>query len=406
VLMHGGFPHGGRGYFLLATLGGIVTFSCGALARPSQPMLWRPVICGGAGVVVMTLAILVATRLQGTSLSTLISGVVLSPLQHPKTFYIPFDVSRPELVVALLALMGVICLRWGGVRVGDSRWLDVLRCVVGIGSILVLPVLHRIDWVVGLLPLTLIPPSRGERSTGAVFCRLFITDMAVTQFLGAYPVAGSHLGIASAPMLLWAFLCTADGMGGLSLRPWTLLQKSWLGFRLDAAVGGLILIVFATTGVTMAITGTSQLSPASRLNGSAWLHLPGELEAQFEPIVRSVAANCRMLFTMPGMGSFNIWSGVPAPNGWNVGGWVQAFNAERQSQILKLIQSEPEACVIVNRSNLQIWDRGNTNVEALPLPRYIIYDMPRLEQFGAYEIRVHPKRDAPWRVNGVVAGSR
>src|SRR5262249_6975882 len=151
---------------------------------------------------------------------------------------------------------------------------------VGIGSILLLPLLHQIQWVVPLLPLALIPRSRWENDT-ALFSRLFITCLAVTQFLAPYPVAGSQTAIAAAPMILWAFLCIADGIAGLRMLSFERAKD----LRLDRVIGGAILVFYA--GASIALSAQVQLPPAStQLKGAAWLHLPEEQTTQFEAVTR------------------------------------------------------------------------------------------------------------------------
>ena len=137
--------------------------------------------------------------------------------------------------------------------------------------------------------------------------------------------------------------------------------------------------------------------PASRLRGSTSLHLTPELEQRFLRLSNTVGANCDVLFTMPGMGSFHSWSGVPAPNGWNATGWMKLFSPERQKQILDLIQSNPDACVLYNKELVRFWELDPEEEAARsPLARYILHDMAKVAGEGGYEIRTNPGRTAPW----------
>jgi hypothetical protein len=406
LLMHAGFEHGVGGYCLLSTVGGIVAFGCGALVRPRHPWPVRAALYSAAGLLAGTLLMVFATSLQGMSVSTLVWGVILGPSRHAGVYYFPMFIASPELLAAFILIAGVVGLRWSAPRFADSRWLDVLRCAVGIVSILFLALYHRIDWVVPLLPLAVIPQSHWKGGAVALFPRLFITDMAVTQLLGAYPVAASQLGVAAAPMLLWAFLCIADGIGGLRAASRGLPRGAGNGLRLDAIVGGAILAALVPGAAGMAVSACSDFPPASRLRGSAWLHLPAEQATQFESIASSVGANCRTLFTMPGMGSFNMWSGVPTPNGWNLTAWMNGLSSDRQAEILRIMQKESGACAILNRSILRIWDGDDGRGEASPLARYVMIDMLKIAEVGEYEIRVNPNRSSPWLGGGVEAGAR
>ena len=289
----------------------------------------------------------------------------------------------------------MIGLRSLGPGLSESRWLDVLRCAAGFGAILLLTLDHRIQWVVLLLPLTLIPQSHWERDGIALLPRIFITSMAVTQFLEPYPVAGSQMGIAAVPMILRAFLCIADGIAGLQAASRRRSQDSGEGLRLDEVIERYDSVIFS--GLSIALSAHTQFPPApTRLKGSAWLRLPAEQTTQFESIVQNVSTNCSTLFTMPGMGSFNMWSGVPTPNGWNMTGWMKGISSERQAEILSIMKSDLKVCAILNRRIVRVWNEDETGVVALPLARYVMIDMPKITEFGEYEIRVHPHRGSPW----------
>jgi hypothetical protein len=167
---------------------------------------------------------------------------------------------------------------------------------------------------------------------------------------------------------------------------------------LDAVIGGSILVfLYAYNNIAFA---RMHFPPAAtRLQGATWLRLPKEQTAQYEAIATSVGKNCSTLFTMPGMASFNLWSGVPTPNGWNMTNWMRGISPERQAEILSIIQADPQACAIVNWANVRFWERsdaGYANAGTLPLAHYVMTDMPEITKVGQYEIHVHPRRSSPW----------
>ena len=397
LLMHGSFNHGNfRSYCALATVGGVVTFACGALVRPYTRLPIGAALWSGAGLLAGTMLIIGATALQGMPMSSLIWGVFLNPLHMPDTFSAPLSISSLDFLFASFLTAGVVGLIRSGDHVVKSQWFNVLKCAAGIGSVLLLPLPHKIQWIVPLLPLTLIPAPHWERDSEGLFSRLFVTYMAVTQFLVPYPVAGSQKAIAAAPMILWAFICIVDGIVALRTSSIRSFEDSGSGLRLDAMIGGAILVV-SFAGASIVLSAES-LPPASTgLRGAAWLHLPVELATRFESIARSVRKNCRILFTMPGMGSFNFWSGVPTPNGWNLNTWITGISSEKQGEILSIIKDDSQACAIVNRNVLRFFHLDEERVVAtLPLAHYLMIDMPSVTKFGPYEIHVHPYRSSPW----------
>ena len=49
------------------------------------------------------------------------------------------------------------------------------------------------------------------------------------------------------------------------------------------------------------------------LPGAARLRVPSEEAQGLREITRQVKASCSLLFTVPGMPSFNLWAGMPPP---------------------------------------------------------------------------------------------
>jgi hypothetical protein len=136
--------------------------------------------------------------------------------------------------------------------------------------------------------------------------------------------------------------------------------------------------------------------PASKLDGAASLHLPPEQAARYQRLAAGIRANCSVLFTMPRMGSFNFWSGVPAPAGSNATVSMKSYSLERQTPILDLLQSDPRGCVLYNPQLLEFWQTTPDDLYKLPLAKYILDQMPRQVEDGGYQIRVSPSRTSPW----------
>jgi len=112
-------------------------------------------------------------------------------------------------------------------------------------------------------------------------------------------------------------------------------------------------------------------------------------------LASSIGRNCDMLYTLPGMGSLNLWSGAEAPNGMNLTAWVRFFRPEQQQEILGILQNDPNACVVWNPRIESFWNPLEFNATS-PLASYIVNDMPRVSTIGDYQIRVNPQRTRPW----------
>jgi hypothetical protein len=59
-----------------------------------------------------------------------------------------------------------------------------------------------------------------------------------------------------------------------------------------------------------------------------------------------------MVFSLPGMFSFNLWSGLPTPTHANVTHWFSLLSVERQRAIQGALEAHPRACVIIQREHL------------------------------------------------------
>jgi hypothetical protein len=399
-LMHSDFYRGAKGYCLLAILCGTSTFALGSLIRSANPHFARILLYAGFGLLGMSLFIVAVGWLQGITLAALIQGIILSPMKHRDVFYRPFWIQR-EVQFAAIITVGLVCVWRLRQKTGNfvvATGVDAIRCAVGIGTCLtIITDLQRFHWLLAFLPLSFIPGVKGSISAAELFPRLLLTNLAATEFLVAYPIAGSsHVGLPKLLLLLWAFLCIADGTRGLA-EAWEQSSRfAGYKFRLSSVVAGLLLMVTATKTSVQA-AALRNLPPRSTLNGSSLLHLAPDRERDYEYLSRSLAANCSVLFTMPGMGSFNLWSGVPTPNGSNLTAWMKGLDAERQQQILDRLQSSSGACVVYNPTLVQFWQTRQEELMALPLARYILFAMANAAARGDYEIRVHPKRESPWR---------
>jgi hypothetical protein len=333
-----------------------------------------------------------------------VNVVVVSPLHHPEVFFLAFAVKKKMAVVAVVLAACVARLYWTPERGRHAGWIDALKCVAGILVVALLvkrSVLmsgsrsYGFSVTYALLPLALLPRKDKRWDSSEFFPRIFVTALAAMEIMQAYPVAGSQLNAGAGPFLLWGFVCVFDGAGGLlELFPST---KNW---HLPVAEASMIgAVVFAVVVFAMNRNGMLRASypfPASALNGSSSLHLPPDLESKLETLAGELQTNCKILFSMPGMGGFNLWSGVPTPNGFNEGAWMRGLPLSDQQQILEKLQSSPSACVLVRREMLSVWGVPDGGLDTLPLAHYIDHDMPIVFTGWDYEIHVSPHRTTPW----------
>jgi hypothetical protein len=397
VLMHSTLADV-RSYWLAATLCLLAVFATGSLVQPMPSLSWQTIVSGFAGAGLAGGVIVTSTLLGGVSPYWLLRGIVLDPSKHPQGYLIPMSVS-PGVAVVLGISTAVAWLSLRGRLKAYADLTGALACMVGLLAALFILVFRsaagypppRIDWAVSLLPIGLIHSGRDWR---ALFPRLFITDMAATQFLQIYPVGGHQAYIAAAPVLLWAFVCIIDGISGLSalLRRVVPMGKSAL---LKAAALLVLLFVVGGTRHSGLLRYLRHSDPASNLAGMHSVRLPPPVEARYEFLVASVRANCDLLFSMPGIESLNLWSGVATPDGSNISNWMPSLGVDKQQRVLEILQAHPRACVISSADLLEFW-LTKPQFLATALPTYILNEMPIVARRDGYEIRVHPRRTAAW----------
>lgn len=390
-------------YMLIAAATATITVVIGLAATPESPVHKKQTLYALLGAALAALLIVAWSLANGMTLGTLYLGVVKLPLHHPALFFTGANLGRKRAAVTFFLAFLVLALYRLNKRTNRyDMWIDLLRFFAALGiltTLLSAPFL-AFPWL-SLLPLALIPSRYLVRSPGEQMARLFVTVLAATQILQAYPVAGSQIYVGVAPAVLWCFLCFADSFPAISALLREKAKKKPVALKLpdfQSAFGIALALVLAALMLYQGSILKGYDSPVSSLNGMHTVHLPVTQEKLYEGLVKDVKANCDMLWSMPGMFSFNFWSNLPTPNGFNLGPWMYGISPEEQATTFDRLGADPNACVIYYKTLADDW-KGHTetgDLEKVPLARYIVYDMPKAAQLGAYEIRVSPLRKRPW----------
>jgi hypothetical protein len=66
----------------------------------------------------------------------------------------------------------------------------------------------------------------------------------------------------------------------------------------------------------------------------------------------NAAVHADLLFSLPGMFSYNLWTGLPTPTHANVTHWFSLLDKPWQMSIVRELESHPRACVIVQREHV------------------------------------------------------
>jgi len=282
-------------------------------------------------------------------------------------------------------------------RQHDLHWINLVRAAAGLCIVIPFVVADPRDVVPFMLclPLGLLPDDAEGWTAREFVPRLFISLLAATELLESYPVGGNQVAISIAPLLLWSFICIHDGVRELTRR---LPKLDWAPGRLPAAgtlVGMVLILCIEAKILKGSLWRMRFFTPASTLRGSQSLHLPPATEKMYVTLASSIGRNCDILYTLPGMGSLNLWSGAEAPNGINLTAWVRFFHPDQQQEILRILQKDPSSCAVWNPRIEAKWNSLSFNASS-PLANYIVNEMPRVSMVGDYQIRINPQRTRPW----------
>jgi hypothetical protein len=356
---------------VFALSGGTV---CALVAAETTPTLRpRDWLAGSAGLVGLATVIIAAILLKGTSAGGLLRGVLLDPLRHPVNFQFGFlwpltawlllvaavvitalwclrPALRPKLVdaVAGLRLLALLCYAWQA-----ETWLTIY----GVG--------HMISLVLPLTPLFLLPLGEVEHHDRRRLAASLVALVGLGQVLHAYPVSGTQMAWGSF-LLLPLF---ASGLAGAAAHLARRANRPWLRVAVAA-------VALAAAGWQVKLLFSQGWS---RWNSSDPLGLPGAESVRPPENVRyalrilsaNAGLHADLLYSRPGMFSFNLWTGLPTPTLRNATHWFWLLTDVEQQAIIARLQAEPRTAIISSRPLIDFLDQQMHMTIAGPLNDFI-----------------------------------
>lgn len=307
-------------------------------------------VTGAVGVVVLVAAIVMH---RGTTAGALWAGVILGPMKHASAYSFPVDWRPGTLGLALASIIALAGHRWlrsrGRAEAAD-RLVVTLRLVQILGLLSVVALLgqfrvvgalfsYAIPWLwVWLVPLQEVPPRQEESGgRGLVACVLLL------QMLHAYPVGGIQLSWGS--FLLFALVAMAV--------PET---SSWLEGRLGTWLRGRLVL----SGLLVLVAGTKAGLVAKEyhdtytagwdlaLPGTGGMRLSEREAATYQTVVTNSVLHADMIFSLPGMFSFNLWSDRPTPTQRNTTLWYSLLGEPDQRAIIESLERARRPGLVVD----------------------------------------------------------
>lgn len=325
----------------------------------ARTLLTGLVWAAGAGSIV--LAVVFA---RGTTVADVLEGVLLRPIRHPVHFNLSFPWPVGVRAAALISL-GLFTAAWVGRRRGVTR-VDEFVAVGRLVAALVLVTLFlrfplsspdNLFLAFGIPWLWLfLWPLAGEDAT-RVAARSWVGLLFLGQCLHGFPVRGSQTA--------WGTFLALPvvALGAWSAAHWlaTRYPQSWLRNRVVTLAVQIAVLAFAVNSSRSLIEVGNRYYEGRdlRLPGAERLRLPEDASALFQLLTVNAAAHGDLLFSLPGMFSFNLWSDVPTPTLANVTHWFSLLEPEQQLAAIRSLDAHPRACLIVHRQHVgYITERG------------------------------------------------
>jgi hypothetical protein len=219
-----------------------------------------------------------------------------------------------------------------------------------------------------LLWLIVIPTDTATPDPAGRFPRISLLLISVFQFLYAFPVAGSQVPFTEICTIAVSAVCFADGLRHIEAH----FAQARIPARrqiVSVAVGLMLLSVCSVTS-SRAIRLYHSRAPV-HLRGATRIHLRPDTAHALHEIVRlTQAKSCSTLVTLPGMLSFNAWTGLHSPSALRGGNWVIGMADYAQEAVVRQLSGDPHTCVIVNTDRVKLWATGSSAVSG-PMPQFI-----------------------------------
>lgn len=359
-------------------------------AAATLPLRSAPVAALAAGLAGAAIAL--GPLLRGTTAAALVGAVLLDPLRHPANFIFPFPWEARTGWLAggawlLTAAAGWQLRRRGALGPGLRRLVVGARLAVFGLFLLRLPTWPTINTLwdyfgvcLPLAPLFVVPLGpAGERR--AVFP---LAAVALPQVLHAYPVAGSQVSWGS-------FLLLPVFAAGLA-EAWTVLGAA-RGARTARWVGGSFTGVLAAAALfvvsLLAREGWQRHTSSLPLGlpGAETLRPGGEARVTLRTLTLNAQVHADVLFSRPGMYSYNLWSGADTPTLRNATHWSWLLNADEQRRIVRRLESTPRRAIITNRRLDEFMVRYEVPMDG-PLQSHLLAGYHPLFRLGDFEFLV------------------
>jgi len=398
--------------FILASLGVLLVLQM----NPAPVAGWRVVgacAAGAAGVTILTVAVTLA---RGTTWSGLLDGVLFNPLRQPVVYHFAFNWRPGTLAVAAAALALVLAAWRRPASRGIARTVVAVRLLAlaalvlaslvgaqGLGAgawnppQLAKHLLSALGWNpisvaafgmsfgAGLAAVCALPLRRNEAGLQDARLRQWLALVLVLQFLHAYPVAGSQLNWGTFLWVPLLILAVRDAWLALPPIPG---RRPIVATAAVAAFG-----LSGIMGYTLLKIGLDNRKYGEPLGlpGAEKIVVPDDTVFALRIMTENARAHADMLYSVSGLYSFNLWTGLPTPTLANATQWFESLTTSQQQAIIDRLQADPRAALIVQLDTVGYLVDNGFRVRGI-LADYLAREFQPVFRVDGYAFWVHRGR--------------
>jgi len=309
---------------------------------------------------------------HGSTLHNLLEWLIVVPRRtYGLHWALPANIHSSALVWAAVGLI----LAWYAAkhRIAD-QWLAIVKLGFG-AAVLLMCVTNRyaglLNFATPFLWLVAARPANVGADRRYTLARALLALLGVIQVLYAYPVAGSQVDFVAVYTIVFAGICSWDGLswmqrGRFEMRSNPTQAQFPIAVKLTAAV----LIAGLNLAIAWDAHRTYESFSALNFPGARHVRVDPDKAAALRAIVSRINSSCGILVTEPGLFSFHLWTGKPSPRGLNHQVWMSLLDDAAQESIVREIAHDPRACVVYQEDVVDSWTHG-ADVSGKPLVRFI-----------------------------------
>ena len=353
-------------YFLVEELsiGAIVVAA--ARQKPDEQIAFRDIVLAAAGFAGAVFALALFAILHGSSVGAMIDWLIVKPRSaFGGAWYWAPNSGWEAPAWAVLGFAAALAAQ----NRRTKPWMIAAAKLALGAAVFALAAADRTEPILFALPpfLWLLTMPQAVHPRLARFSRVLLGFTGVLIVLYAFPVAGAQVPFVAVFLIAAAAVLLADGAYWMMPR---------IPARAEAPARWSAAAAMAAAGFFFCV-----ISPLRAREHYWWqrpVEMPGARRLRLEQpdaeglkrVVGAARSSCSMLLTVPGMPTFNAWTGLPAPEGAGAGNWVGPTGDAAQQRLVEQLSREPRVCVLYNAEQLAMWNH-DADLSARPAVRYI-----------------------------------